>query len=92
MLDKDPAKRPSASEVLRNEYIAQNLAVRNYLYLNNAQFTPNHFIFLFHPYSLVASSFFTVILIIVVIMQTILLLVIAQQLYVLTGQIIARCV
>lgn len=26
MLDKDPAKRPSASEVLRNEYIAQNLA------------------------------------------------------------------
>ena len=31
MLDKDPAKRPSASEVLRNEYIAQNLAVRNYL-------------------------------------------------------------
>ncbi|KAL9976486.1 hypothetical protein ACROYT_G013794 [Oculina patagonica] len=26
MLDKDPANRPSASEVLRNEYIAQNLA------------------------------------------------------------------
>lgn len=26
MLDKDPSKRPSASEVLRNEYIAQNLA------------------------------------------------------------------
>jgi len=44
MLDKDPAKRPSASEVLRNEYIAQNLAVRNYLYLNNAQFTLNHFL------------------------------------------------
>jgi len=27
MLDKNPANRPSASEVLRNEYIAEHLAV-----------------------------------------------------------------
>ena len=28
MLDKNPANRPSASEVLRDEYIAEHLAVR----------------------------------------------------------------
>lgn len=33
MLDKDPANRPSASEVLRNEYISQNLAVSDHLYV-----------------------------------------------------------
>lgn len=44
MLDKDPAKRPSASEVLRNEYIAQNLAVRIYLDTDNTQFTLNRFL------------------------------------------------
>ena len=27
MLDKNPANRPSASEVLRNECVAENLAV-----------------------------------------------------------------
>lgn len=27
MLDKNPANRPSASEVLRNDYVAENLAV-----------------------------------------------------------------
>ena len=42
MLDKDPAKRPSASEVLRNEYIAQNLVVRNNL--DNTLFTLSRFV------------------------------------------------
>ena len=44
MLDKDPANRPSASEVLRNEYIAQNLAVSHYLYsvINILHYIYNH--------------------------------------------------
>ena len=35
MLDKDPSNRPSASEVLRNEYVAEHLAVRYLPYFVN---------------------------------------------------------
>lgn len=44
MLDKDLVKRLSVSEVFRNEYILQNLAVRNYLDIDNIQFILNRFL------------------------------------------------
>ena len=34
MLDKDPVNRPSAGEILRNEYIAEHLAVSNTVFVS----------------------------------------------------------